>query len=93
MANFLLEVDETYKVNGTRTFYEFDDEAEAVEAYHSHWRGMINLCTQTPGADGEAIKRLHTDENGRKYIKGSPFYNFPHVPHRSKIDGSEIPTT
>ena len=33
------------------------------------------------------------DAEGRKYIKGSPFYNFPHVPHISILDGKEIETT
>lgn len=86
--NYLLEVDETYKVDGTRTFFEFESEEKAVEAYHSHWRGMVNLCR----IDGDH-KFLASDAEGRKYIKGSPFYDFPHVPHRSKVDGSEIPLT
>lgn len=88
---YLLEVDETYRYEGTRSFYEFgdDQEQEAIEAYHKHRRGMVNLLK----VDENGRKSLHEDENGRKYIKGSPFYNFPHVPHRSIIDGQEIPTT
>lgn len=93
MKEYLLEVDETYKVDGTRTFYKFENEQEAIDAYHSHWRGMLNICVIFKDDSGNERKKLLEDENGRKYIKGSPFYNFPHVPHRSKIDGKEILST
>jgi len=91
--SYLLEVDETYRINGTRSFYEYEDEQEAIESYHAHRRGMVNILKIITYSDGTKSKKLHQDEDGRKYIKGSPFYGFPHVPHRSAIDGTEIPTT
>lgn len=84
-------IDETYRYGGERSEKTFEDnqEEQAVEAYHASRRGMASLLKL--GEDGS--KRLHTDETGRKYIKGSPFYDFPHVPHRSVVDGQEIPST
>lgn len=86
---YILEVDETYKIDGQRSFFTFTDRNEAIARYHSHWRGMVNLRQK----DETGRQSLAVDEDGRKYIKGSPFYNFPHVPHKSKIDGKEIPST
>lgn len=92
---YLLQIDETYRYEGTRSTKEFSDDAEqeAIEAYHNQRRGMVSLLKIVDKPDGGKSKSLHLDENGRKYIKGSPFYDFPHVPHRSIIDGQEIPTT
>lgn len=93
MPKYVLEVDETYRINGTRSFYEFTDESLAIAAYHESNRGMVNLRVTTTSEDGKETTRLLQDTELRKYVKGSPFYKFPHVPHISKIDGAEIPST
>ncbi|MNB91991.1 hypothetical protein D3C81_521350 [compost metagenome] len=96
MKFYVLEIDETYRLNGTRNFVKFnytpEGKEEAINAYNSHYRGMLNLCSiDVDDNTGKVIsQKLVQDENGRKYIKGSPFYNFPHVGHKSKIDGTEI---
>lgn len=91
MLGYLLEIDETYRIDGKRTFitFESNEKEQAIKSYHDHNRGMVNLCE----VYSDEKKRLLKDEDGRRYVKGSPFYDFPHVPHRSKIDGSEIPST
>jgi len=89
MKKYLLYIDETYRLNGDRTYQEIDSKEEAIEKYMNQSKGMVSITEI--GEDG--IRRILQDDQGRKYIKGSPFYNFPHVPHISKYTGMEIPTT
>ena len=86
---YLLYIDETYRLDGQRTEQIFDSREEAVSAYMSQRKGMVNITEI--GDDGK--RKILQDEAGRKYMKGSPFYNFPHIPHISILDGKEIPTT
>ena len=86
---YIVEIDETYRINGERTFKEFEVESDAINCYTEQRRGMVNILV----VDDSCSTYLLQDKDGRKYIKGSPFYGFPHVPHISKIDGKEIPST
>jgi hypothetical protein len=88
MSKYIVNFDETYRLNGERSFQVFDNEEDAVAAYQKQHRGFASILVESEG-----IKKLLLDEDGRKYIKGSPFYYFPHVPHTSILDGKEIETT
>lgn len=85
---YILSIDETYRLNGERFTLIFDNELDAIEAYNNSRRGFASIVIEEAN-----IKKILTDSNGRKYIKGSPFYTFPHVPHVSILDGKEIETT
>ena len=86
---YFLYTDETYRLNGDREYLEFNNEKEAVDLYLKQHRGMACITVEFDNGKKEILK----DKDGRKYIKGSPFYDFPHVPHISKYTGLEIPTT
>ena len=86
---YLLYIDETYRLDGQRTEQIFDSREEAISAYLSQRKGMVNITV----IDDSGRRKVLQDENGKKYMKGSPFYNFPHIPHISILDGKEIPTT
>ena len=86
MYNLL--IDETYRLNGERSSLIFNNKEDAIKAYKDQRRGFASIIFDNGGK-----KELLSDEAGRKYIKGSPFYYFPHVPHTSIIDGREIETT
>lgn len=85
---YIVSIDETYRLNGERSKIEFDNESDAILAYNNSRRGFASIVVEK-----ENSKNILTDSNGRKYIKGSPFYTFPHVPHVSILDGKEIETT
>jgi predicted P-loop ATPase len=81
--------DETYRLNGERKYLTFDTLDEAVNAYMEQRKGMACITVE----DEMGKRSILKDKDGRKYVKGSPFYEFPHVPHISKYTGKEIPTT
>lgn len=85
---YVVCIDQTYKLNGERKEVSFDNETDAVDLYTETRFGFVSITKKT-----ENKKSILLDESGRKYIKGSPFYIFPHVPHISIIDGREIETT
>jgi len=81
--------DETYRLNGERKESTFTDKEIAISEYMGQRKGMACIYQE----DDNGKRSILKDEEGRKYIKGSPFYDFPHVPHISKYTGKEIPTT
>ena len=89
MLKYIVTIDETYRLNGDRNDFVFDKKEEAVSLYEEQRKGFASIVEE----DGSGNKSILKDIDGRKYIKGSPFYNFPHVPHKSIIDGKEIETT
>ena len=88
MTTYILDIDETYRLNGEYSRTTFTDKDEAICAYRAQRRGFTTLTVD----DGDK-RRVLLDTDGRKYAKGSPFYSFPHVPHTSILDGKEIETT
>jgi len=90
IKTFLLTVDERYRRGGKlrQQTFNWDEEDKAIEAYDDAWRGMVTLTVVETDEDYNILREpyLHTDKEGRKYIKGSPFYNFPTVPRVSKIE-------
>lgn len=87
-TTYRLQIDETYRLNGEWRNEDFLAEDLAVAAYNAQRRGFASIVVKVEG-----VSSLLTDSTGRKYIKGSPFYEFPHVPHISILDGREIETT
>jgi len=88
MTKYILRIDETYRLNGERKVEEYLDKQEVIDAYNLQRKGFASILVDEGGS-----KKVLIDDNGRKYVKGSPFYNFPHVPHISILDGKEIETT
>lgn len=88
--SLLLTIDEQYRKGGKKRMktFDWDEQEKAAEAYDDAWRGMVTLCVVEHDEEGNILREpyLHVDSQGRKYIKGSPFYNFPTVPRVPKIE-------
>jgi hypothetical protein len=86
-TQLILEVDTTYHRNGKRELltFELDQLEEAKKQYHLHHKGFVALYKAEFDENYSVIKStLIQDEEGKRYVKGSPFYKFPTVKRLAK---------